>query len=225
MDAMADRNLFAIRLVVMGVAMAVCGHAQDQPAALAFEEGIASWYGPSFDGQRAASGEIFDSGQLTAAHRTLPFGTKVRVRRVGTADSIVVRINDRGPFVESRIIDLSYAAARQLGVTDPGLFRVALEVLERGEGAPPPRPFVPQTPLFFTVQVGAFRNPDNARRTRDLMQEKFGAAGPVTMERVGEFWCVLVGNTASQAEAETLAGAVRKSGDAYRSAYVVPAGQ
>jgi len=75
------------------------------------------------------------------------------------------------------------------------------------------------------VQVGAFRNPDNARRTRDLMQEKFGAAGPVTMERVGEFWCVLVGNTASQAEAETLAGAVRKSGDAYRSAYVVPAGQ
>jgi len=222
---MADRNLFAIRLVVMGVAMAVCGHAQDQPAALAFEEGIASWYGPSFDGQRAASGEIFDSGQLTAAHRTLPFGTKVRVRRVGTADSIVVRINDRGPFVESRIIDLSYAAARQLGVTDPGLFRVALEVLERGEGAPPPRPFVPQTPLFFTVQVGAFRNPDNARRTRDLMQEKFGAAGPVTMERVGEFWCVLVGNTASQAEAETLAGAVRKSGDAYRSAYVVPAGQ
>jgi rare lipoprotein A len=215
----------------MGVALAVCGHAQDQPTALAFQEGIASWYGASFDGQRAASGEIFDSGQLTAAHRTLPFGTKVRVRRVGTADSIVVRINDRGPFVESRIIDLSYAAARQLGVTDPGLFRVALEVLESEEGAPPPSPrpfvppFVPPAPLFFTVQVGTFRNPDNARRTRDLMQEKFGAAGPVTMERVGEFWCVLVGNTASQAEAETLAGSVRKSGDAYRSAYVIPAGQ
>jgi len=208
---MADRNLFAIRLVVMGVAMAVCGHAQDQPAALAFEEGIASWYGPSFDGQRAASGEIFDSGQLTAAHRTLPFGTKVRVRRVGTADSIVVRINDRGPFVESRIIDLSYAAARQLGVTDPGLFRVALEVLERGEGAPPPRPFVPQTPLFFTVQVGAFTDRGNAERVRMQLSAKYA---PVLIledkEPNGQFFRVRVGRVPSLEQAQQLAAQLAK---------------
>jgi len=187
----------------------VCGWAQDQPAPSAEEEGLASWYGPSFDGLRSASGEIFDSGQLTAAHRTLPFGTKVRVRKVGTPQSIVVRINDRGPFVESRIIDLSYAAARQLGVTDPGLIRVAVEIVEK---APLPPPSV------FAVRVGTFRNPDNARRTRDLMQQKFDQ---VSVQRAGEFWRVLVGNTTNQAEAESLASAVRMSAEAYRSAYVV----
>ena len=192
----------------------MCAWAQDQPAPAA-EEGLASWYGPSFDGMRSASGEIFDSGQFTAAHRTLPFGTKVRVRKVGSRDSIVVRINDRGPFVGSRIIDLSYAAARQLGVTDPGLFRVALEVVE--SAGPPPR-----ARSFFAVRAATFRNPENARRTRDRMQEKFER---VTIEREGEFWCVLVGNAASQAEAETLVSAVRESGGAYRSAYVVRVGQ
>jgi rare lipoprotein A len=196
------------------MALAVCGRAQDL-ASPAAEEGLASWYGASFDGMRSASGEIFDSGQLTAAHRTLPFGTKVRVRKLGSRDSIVVRINDRGPFVESRIIDLSYAAARQLGVTDPGLFRVALEVLENAEVQPQPR-------LLFAVRAGTFRDPENARRTRDRMQEEFGQ---VTIQRIGEFWCVLVGNTVNQAEAETLATAVRQSGEAYRSAYVVRVGQ
>jgi rare lipoprotein A len=213
---MAPYNYLPIRLAVLGVALAACGNAQEQPAAPAFEEGIASWYGPSFDGLRAASGEIFDSGQLTAAHRTLPFGTKVRVRRLDSAGSIVVRINDRGPFVDSRIIDLSYAAARQLGMIDPGLFRVALEVV----GIPE---IVPQAPTFFAVQVGTFRNPDNARRTRALMLEKFGDA--VALQRSGEFWCVLVGNVANQAEAEALATAVRKSDEAFRSAFVVHFGQ
>ena len=193
------------------MALALCGQAQDQPAAPAAEEGLASWYGASFDGMRSASGEIFDSGQLTAAHRTLPFGTKVRVRKVGSRESIVVRINDRGPFVESRIIDLSYAAARQLGVTDPGLFRVALEVVENAV-APP------EAPPLFAVRAGTFRDPENARRTRELMQVRFDQA---TIQRMGEFWCVLVGNTANQAEAESLASAVRQSGEAYRSAYVV----
>ena len=213
---MAPYKFFAIRLAAVGVALATCVHAQDQPAAFAIEEGIASWYGPSFDGLRSASGEIFDSGQFTAAHRTLPFGTKVRVRRLDSADSIVVRINDRGPFVESRIIDLSYAAARRLGVVDPGLFRVAVEVVDLPEIAP-------QAPTFFAVQVGTFRNPDNARRTRDLMQQKFG--DQVAVQRSGEFWCVLVGNAGSQTEAETLAATVRKSDRAFRSAFVVRFGQ
>jgi rare lipoprotein A len=210
---MALFKALTIRVGVLGLGLASFGQAQDQPAP-ALEQGIASWYGSSFDGLRSASGEIFDSGQLTAAHRTLPFGTKVRVRRLDSAGSIVVRINDRGPFVDSRIIDLSYAAAQQLGMTDPGLFRVALEIVENAETA-----YLQQ--YSFAVRVGAFRDPENARRTRDRMQEKFGTAGTVVMKRNGEFWYVLVGTAATQAEAETLAAVVRKSDEAFRSAFVV----
>jgi rare lipoprotein A len=204
----------AIRLAVSGLTLAAFGQAQERLSAPAPEEGIASWYGASFDGLRSASGEIFDSGQLTAAHRTLPFGTKVRVRRLDSAGSIVVRINDRGPFVDSRIIDLSYAAAQQLGMTDPGLLRVALEIVENAETS-----YQPQN--SFAVRVGAFRDPENARRTRDRMQEKFGTAGTVLVQRTGEYWCVFVGKAATRAEAETIAAEVRKSDEAFRSAYVV----
>ena len=94
------------------------------------ESGIASWYGVPYHGQRSASGEIYDQEKLTAAHRTLPFGTKVRVRRLDTDESIVVRINDRGPFVKSRIIDLSRAAAARLGMMGSGVAPVTLEVVE-----------------------------------------------------------------------------------------------
>jgi rare lipoprotein A len=102
------------------------------------ESGMASWYGAPYHGQRSASGEIYDQEKLTAAHRTLPFGTRVRVRRPDRGGSVVVRINDRGPFVRSRVIDLSHAAAVQLGMTDGGVALVILEVVE----TPPlnPRP-------------------------------------------------------------------------------------
>jgi rare lipoprotein A len=219
-DGMAKLHCFAIRLVVSGALLAAWGRAQEQRSAFPLEEGFASWYGPSFDGQRSASGEIFDSGQLTAAHRTLPFGTWVRVRRLDSAQSIVVRINDRGPYVGERIIDLSYAAARRIGLTEPGLSRVALEVVESAPVTPMASP-VPLPQGSFAVQAGTFRDPDNVRRTREFMAEKFGA---VTVQRSGEFWCVLVGNAATPAEAETLANAVRQSGQAYRSAFVVHAG-
>ena len=92
--------------------------------------GIASWYGAPYHGQRSASGEIYDQEKLTAAHRTLPFGTRVRVRRLDRDGSVVVRINDRGPFVKSRIIDLSHAAAARLGITDGGVAPVTLELVE-----------------------------------------------------------------------------------------------
>ena len=97
------------------------------------ETGIASWYGRSFQGQRSASGEIFDQEKLTAAHRTLPFGTRVRVRRLDTGESVVVMINDRGPFVQSRIIDLSRAAADRLGMTRGGVVRISMEVMKASE--------------------------------------------------------------------------------------------
>lgn len=91
--------------------------------------GMASWYGPGFHGRRSASGEVFNQNALTAAHRTLPFGTRVRVTNLGTGQQVIVRINDRGPFSHGRIIDLSAAAAANIGLRASGVGRVQLEVL------------------------------------------------------------------------------------------------
>jgi len=88
--------------------------------------GLASWYGEPFHGRRTASGEIFDMNELTAAHKTLPFGTRVRVRHAGTGKEVTVRINDRGPHVPGRIIDLSRSAASALGIVQSGVGRVVL---------------------------------------------------------------------------------------------------
>lgn len=93
-------------------------------------EGIASWYGPGFHGNRSASGEVFNQNALTAAHRTLPFGTVVRVVNLNNGRAVVVRINDRGPYTGGRIIDLSRGAAQQIGLTQSGVGRVRVEVLQ-----------------------------------------------------------------------------------------------
>jgi rare lipoprotein A len=98
-------------------------------AAAASQAGIASWYGPRFHGKRAASGETFNENELTAAHRRLPFDTEVRVTNLANGRSVVVRINDRGPYVKGRILDLSRAAAEELGMVEPGIVKVKLEVL------------------------------------------------------------------------------------------------
>jgi rare lipoprotein A len=188
-DLMAVRSLFVFALI--------CASAFAQRP----EQGLASWYGIPFDGQRAASGEIYRQDQLTAAHRTLPFGTTVRIRRTDTGASVVVRINDRGPFVESRIVDLSNAAAKQLRMVDHGVVPVALEVV--GE-APV------DTRLIFSVQAGTFRILANAERTRALLEREFGGARIVARQD-GALWSVQVGSLADQAGAEALAVAVRKS--------------
>lgn len=92
------------------------------------EAGIASWYGPRFHGKRTASGERFDTNALTAAHKTLPFGTRVRVKSVADGKEVVVRINDRGPHHENRLIDLSQAAARALGILQQGVAAIELQL-------------------------------------------------------------------------------------------------
>jgi rare lipoprotein A len=127
------------------------------------EEGNASWYGVPFHGRRASNGEVYDMYKLTAAHRTLPFETMVRVTNVNNGRSTVVRITDRGPFVENRIIDLSLAAAREIDLVSPGVASVRLEVLG---GVDP-------TSGFFTVQVGAFRARANAERLRDRLTASY----------------------------------------------------
>ncbi|HEX4826277.1 MAG TPA: septal ring lytic transglycosylase RlpA family protein [Candidatus Polarisedimenticolaceae bacterium] len=96
------------------------------------EKGLASWYGKAHQGERTANGERFDMHALTAAHRTLPFGTIVRVTDIESGKSVKVRINDRGPFRHDRIIDLSYEAARQLGFVRRGAARVEITVIDRG---------------------------------------------------------------------------------------------
>ena len=94
-----------------------------------YEVGIASWYGPGFHGRQTANGEIYDMYGVSAAHKSLPFGTVVKVVEVDTGASVVVRINDRGPFVEGRIIDLSRGAAEKLGIVDKGITEVGLRII------------------------------------------------------------------------------------------------
>ena len=111
----------------------------DAPSAAAstgsWGEGVASWYGPGFAGRRTASGEVFDPSQLTAAHKTLPFGTTLRVTNLANGLSVTVRINDRGPFIPGRVIDLSRAAAERIGMIGSGTARVRLEPLAASGGA------------------------------------------------------------------------------------------
>lgn len=101
-----------------------------KPRVVHTSSGQASWYGPGFYGNRTANGEVFRPGTMTAAHRTLPFGTRVRVTNLNNGRVAVVRINDRGPFHGNRVIDLGHGAAKQLGVVSSGLARVKLEVLQ-----------------------------------------------------------------------------------------------
>ncbi|HZI64768.1 MAG TPA: septal ring lytic transglycosylase RlpA family protein, partial [Thermoanaerobaculia bacterium] len=110
--------------------------------------GIASWYGPRFHGRRTANGEVYDMHRLTAAHKTLPFDTLLEVRNLENGRAVLVRVNDRGPHVKRRIVDVSYAAAQELGMLGSGITRVELRILRYDAvTADSPR---------YTVQVGAF---------------------------------------------------------------------
>jgi rare lipoprotein A len=126
------------------------------------EVGMASWYGAPHHGRRTASGEVFDMHQLTAAHRTLPFGTRLLVTNRDTNQSAEVRVNDRGPFVEGRILDVSYAAGRLLGAVGPGVIPVRVRVLSL-----PARSSSGDGP--FTVQIGSFTTRARAEALRDAV--------------------------------------------------------
>ncbi len=123
------RGLVAIAGLALLLSAASCGTAGKRGSVGALE-GMASWYGERFHGRKTASGERYDMNALTAAHRTLPFGTRVRVRSVRDGRSVIVRINDRGPFASDRIIDVSKRAAELLGMIASGLAEVELELLD-----------------------------------------------------------------------------------------------
>jgi len=118
------KTKFVLALASLAVTTCIATTQADAGAALRSQAGVASWYGPGFQGRRTANGERFNTHSLTAAHRTLPFGSRVRVTNKATGRSIVVRINDRGPFVGGRVIDLSNASARAIGVS--GVTKVEL---------------------------------------------------------------------------------------------------
>jgi rare lipoprotein A len=139
------------------------------------ERGIASWYGPDFHGKRTSSGERYDMYQMTAAHKTLPIPAYVEVVNLQNGRRAVVKVNDRGPFKDNRIIDLSYAAARKLGIWQQGTGLVDIRVVD--PGAPPPGPpaaarvaAADQTLQFF-VQVGAFFDRGNAERMLERVRQ------------------------------------------------------
>jgi rare lipoprotein A len=114
-------------LVALVIGSVACGLVSEASARNFKSSGLASWYGPGFHGRKTASGERFNTGAMTAAHRSLPFGTRVKVTNVKTGRAVVVRINDRGPFVGGRVIDLSHASARAIGVG--GVSAVHLSVI------------------------------------------------------------------------------------------------
>jgi rare lipoprotein A len=129
------------------------------------QEGIASWYGHPYHGRAAASGEIYDMHRLTAAHQRLPFDTVVRVEHRATKQSVDVRINDRGPFVKGRILDVSREAAGRIGLLTPGTGRVKLRVIEK-----------PPTGERHAVQAGVFSTLNRAEALRDRLERRFPGA-------------------------------------------------
>jgi rare lipoprotein A len=166
------------------------------------EEGIASWYGHPYHGRPTASGEIYNMYGMTAAHRTLPFGTRVNVHDLENGHEVTVRINDRGPFVEGRILDLSYAAAQAMHM--PSMAQVRLEILGLGEGG--------LVPGIFAVQVGAFRDQSNAERLKERIESQFGPVIIQDFDRGdGLFYRVRVGRESTEDAARSLAESLRRA--------------
>lgn len=175
------------------------------------ETGIASWYGHPYHGRQAADGEIYDMETLVAAHRTLPFHTWVRVYNLSNSKTIDVRIIDRGPFIEGRIIDLSHAAAQAIDLVGPGVTQVRLEII-----APPRNPEAP----IFGVQVGLYAFKSNAEKVQQNMQTRYGAARLVARQGLSTTWRVVVGRENSQETAEGLASRIQ-SAEKLPEAFVV----
>jgi rare lipoprotein A len=176
------------------------------------EQGIASWYGRKFHNQKTAIGETYDMYAMTAAHPTLPLPSYARVTSVATGKSVIVRVNDRGPFLYGRVIDLSYAAAQRIGVAQKGSGEVVVEAIIPGDtviatplppvSATPSEPMVQPAPATaaspsgggFVVQLGAFRDNANAQRfLADAKERLASAAVSLQVRQSGGLWRVYAG--------------------------------
>lgn len=150
--------------------------------------GLASWYGGKFQGRRTANGEVFDTNKLTAAHKTLPFGTIVRVTNLENEKTSLVRINDRGPFVEGRIIDLSRAAAVELEMAGKGIARVRVETLRTAA-----------LEERYSIQLASFAGSDNAHKALAKLTEA-GFSGMLEPTDSGYHRLLISGLTAAELE-------------------------
>jgi rare lipoprotein A len=190
------------------------------------EKGVASWYGRKFHGQKTSIGETYDMYAMTAAHPTLPLPSYARVTNVATGKSVVVRVNDRGPFLHGRIIDLSYAAAHRVGIAGPGSGTVEVESIIPGEApiltaaaplppvarpeptppVPVPSPATPTASAGFAVQLGAFQNYANAQSFLAHVQGQLADARvePKVREQNG-LYRVYVGPYGDREEAKRVA--------------------
>ena len=193
---------FSILLMTMAFVLANCStptYKPINPKIGYVEEGVASWYGPGFHGKLTASGERYDMHQMTAAHKRLPLGTVVKVRSFASGRSVTVTINDRGPYVDGRIIDLSYRAAKALKMVKNGTARVRLTVLKK-----------PKPPGPYWVQVSSF---DDLRDARVLRKELQGDFDKVRVLRVklstGRWYRVQVGEFSTKKKANVAARRLR----------------
>ena len=173
------------------------------------EQGVASWYGPDFHGGRTATGETYDMNAMTGAHPTLPLPTWVRVTNLENGRSVVVRLNDRGPFAKDRIIDLSHAAAEQLDMIRKGTARVEVRSLAAGDAVPPPAAM----PAYY-AQAGAFGSRDNAEALATRLRDAGIANVTVTESTVDgrPMFRVRAGPAANFAEFDALAERMRLAG-------------
>jgi rare lipoprotein A len=186
------------------------------------ETGAASWYGHPYHGRRTASGEVYDMNDLTAAHRSLPLGTRLMVTNLDTGQAVEVRVNDRGPLVEERILDLSYAAARAIGADRVGVIPVRLSILAPGSAvalAGPASSPGARPPGEFTVQAGAFASRARAESLCDALTRD-GDVATVTEAEVGgdTFFRVRLGPYPDRQTAR--AAANRLAGRGYRAVVV-----
>jgi rare lipoprotein A len=174
------------------------------------EQGVASWYGIPFHGRQSSSGEVFDMNKFVAAHRTLPFGSVVRVTNLNNGKHTEVRIIDRGPFVSGRLIDLSLAAAHAIDMVGTGVAPVRLELVSS------PAPLAGD----FSVQVGAFQQRGNADRLREDLSRRY----PVFVQNyeapAGRLYRVRVGRVATEQAAQRLAAELERE-RGFRNTFVV----
>jgi rare lipoprotein A len=178
------------------------------------ERGVASWYGPTFHGGRTATGETYDMNAMTGAHPTLPLPTWVQVTNLQNGRSVVVRLNDRGPFSNNRIIDLSRAAAEQLDMIRAGTAMVEVRSLAGGSAPPAPDTTAHAVVTRFFAQAGAFADEDNARRLAERLRD--ARVGEVAISETGSddrhLWRVRVGPVASISEFDALIERLRQAG-------------
>ncbi len=167
-----------------------------------WQNGTAAWYGKELQGRRTASGDLFDSHGLSAAHRTLPLGSMIRVTNLQNDRKVTVRVNDRGPFVNSRVLDLSYEAARTLEFAAEGTAQVMIERLDDLPGT-----------ASFTVHAAQYVEEENARLLKERLSSKFEVISIVTgTTNLGTLYHVEVGVYPTEEKAETVAGRVAREG-------------